>query len=371
MDRLAAAAVELFDADLVLNRELARDVELLLNLQLDRQAVGVPARLPLHETPLHGPVTAEEILEGAGQDVVRPRPAVGRRRALVEDVTRRVTPQLEALLERPLRLPAGHQLQLQVREADPVLYFLEHLSNNAKSPSRRHPWDEPSEDPRYHPGSRRAAAQRALVGSGSEVISRPPWPPGSHPPGLSVRPLLAGLPVSVSAYSVVTSKSTRGSGAADQVDDDVDQEADDHGRQVDADGLRQEPPEGRQDRLRELVGEAVDRVVGIGVEPGEGDPHEDRDQQRVAEDGDGGGDGAQHQWTVAVGWGPGRGPGGRRPRWPVRRRGWRNDDPILRWVRRRAGSRNARIRARRAPGRVGRRMVLIRLVQSTTDARQR
>src|SRR5713226_4167122 len=73
----------------------------------------------------------------------------------------------------------------------------------------------------------------------------------------------------------------------------------------------------------------------------------------------------RHQWTVTVGWGPGRRPEGRRPRRPVRRRGWRNDEPINRWVRRRAGARNARIRARRAPGSLGRRMVLIRLLRST------
>ncbi|MGA8924148.1 MAG: hypothetical protein WB682_13495, partial [Candidatus Dormiibacterota bacterium] len=63
----------------------------------------------------------------------------------------------------------------------------------------------------------------------------------------------------------------------------------------------------------------------------------------------------------------------RRSRRPVPRRGWREEDGITRWGPRAvdvgaatiAGARNAGISARRAPGRLGRRMLQIWLVRST------
>src|SRR5437588_9741395 len=45
--------------------------------------------------------------------------------------------------------------------------------------------------------------------------------------------------------------------------------------------------------------------------------------------------------------------------------GWRNEEPICRWVTRRAGPPDAGISARRAPGALGRRMPFIRLLQAT------
>src|SRR5215470_13751347 len=71
------------------------------------------------------------------------------------------------------------------------------------------------------------------------------------------------------------------------------------------------------------------------------------------------------QWTVTVGGGAGRRPEGRRSRWSVARMGWRDEEPICRWVTRRAEPPDAVISARKAPGRLGRRMLRIRLLQST------
>ena len=59
IDALPAEFVEPLDADLVLDRELARDVELLLDLDLDRQPMRVPAGLTLDVEPPHRLVAAE------------------------------------------------------------------------------------------------------------------------------------------------------------------------------------------------------------------------------------------------------------------------------------------------------------------------
>ena len=83
-DALAAEVVELGDA-VLLDLLLAVDAEPALDLELDRQAVAVPARLARHAVAAHRLVAREDVLEDARQDVVRARPAVGRRRALVED----------------------------------------------------------------------------------------------------------------------------------------------------------------------------------------------------------------------------------------------------------------------------------------------
>ena len=82
-DRLAATLVELGDP-VLLDLLLGGDPELLLDLELDRQAVAVPARLARHAVAAHRPVAGVDVLEDAGEDVVGARPAVRGRRALVE-----------------------------------------------------------------------------------------------------------------------------------------------------------------------------------------------------------------------------------------------------------------------------------------------
>ena len=67
--------------------------------QLDRKAVHVPSRLALHVLALHGPETAEDVLERAGEDVMRPGVAVGGWRPLVEDESGRALADSQALLE--------------------------------------------------------------------------------------------------------------------------------------------------------------------------------------------------------------------------------------------------------------------------------
>ncbi len=73
-----AQLVELGDA-VGLDLLLAVDAEAALDLELDGQAVRVPAGLARHAVAAHRLVAREEVLEDARDDVVRAGPAVGRR----------------------------------------------------------------------------------------------------------------------------------------------------------------------------------------------------------------------------------------------------------------------------------------------------
>ena len=84
LDRDPAALVELGDPER-LDVPLARGADLLLDLDLDRQAVAVPATLPRHPMPGHRLVPRVDVLEGARLHVVDARLAVGRGWSLVED----------------------------------------------------------------------------------------------------------------------------------------------------------------------------------------------------------------------------------------------------------------------------------------------
>ena len=88
-DALTAAAVELLDTEL-LDLLLTGDAELLLDLQLHGQAVGVPPAAAQGAEAAHGLVTQDDVLERAGEDVVDAGAAVRGGRALVEDEERRV-----------------------------------------------------------------------------------------------------------------------------------------------------------------------------------------------------------------------------------------------------------------------------------------
>ena len=83
VDALAAFGVELGDA-VGLDLGLGAEAELLLHLDLDGQAVGVPARLAGHAVAAHRLVAREQVLDDAGHDVVDAGPPVRRRRPLVE-----------------------------------------------------------------------------------------------------------------------------------------------------------------------------------------------------------------------------------------------------------------------------------------------
>src|SRR4029079_4789517 len=103
--RLAALGVELGDA-VPLDVVLVVEAELLLDLELHRQAVAVPAGLARDVVAAHRAVAREDVLEDAGEDVVRARPAVRGRRALVEDARRRALAAADRLVEYVALAPA-------------------------------------------------------------------------------------------------------------------------------------------------------------------------------------------------------------------------------------------------------------------------
>ena len=83
-DRVAAALRELGDAER-LDLVLVGEPELLLDLDLDREPVAVPAALAGDVVAPHRLEAGIEILEHSGPDVVQAGPAVRRGRPLVED----------------------------------------------------------------------------------------------------------------------------------------------------------------------------------------------------------------------------------------------------------------------------------------------
>ena len=64
---------------------LGVDAQLFADLDLDRQAVRVPAGLALAAVAAHGAVAGEQVFDGPGEAVAGMRHAVGRRRAFVKD----------------------------------------------------------------------------------------------------------------------------------------------------------------------------------------------------------------------------------------------------------------------------------------------
>ena len=84
---------------------LAVEAERLLDLQLDGEAVGVPAGLTGHEIALHGAVAGDHVLDGARQDVADVGLAVRGGRAVIEDVGPGGGGLFHALLEDVVRDP--------------------------------------------------------------------------------------------------------------------------------------------------------------------------------------------------------------------------------------------------------------------------
>ena len=79
----AAGFVELADA-VVLDLLLAGELQLLLHLVLDREAVAVPAERAFAVFAAHGLVARDHVLDRAGEDVAVVRQAGGERRSVVE-----------------------------------------------------------------------------------------------------------------------------------------------------------------------------------------------------------------------------------------------------------------------------------------------
>lgn len=75
------------------------DIELLIDLVLDGEAVTVPAESARDVVTGHGLVPRHDVLDGAGEDVAVVRETGGERRAVVEDVLGEVLSSFELCLE--------------------------------------------------------------------------------------------------------------------------------------------------------------------------------------------------------------------------------------------------------------------------------
>ena len=112
-DRLPAQPGELADAHLLLDLALVGDAQLALDLDLDRQAVGVPPGPPGHGIAPHGAVAAEQVLVDPGPHVVEARAPVGRRRPLVEHPGLGPGTELDRALEDTVGRPPGQLVGLE------------------------------------------------------------------------------------------------------------------------------------------------------------------------------------------------------------------------------------------------------------------
>src|ERR1700722_423497 len=76
---------ELFNAHLLDDGLLSGDAQLSLDLDFDRQSVGIPTGAARHKTTLHCLITTEEILVDAGPHVMKSGLSIGGGWPLVED----------------------------------------------------------------------------------------------------------------------------------------------------------------------------------------------------------------------------------------------------------------------------------------------
>ena len=119
---LAAGAVVFGHGDLGAD-VLLGDAELLLHAQLDRQAVGVPARTAADLEAGLRLIAADCVLDGAGHHVVDARHAVGRRRTLEEDELRGAFAQGKRTFERVALLPALKHFLAHRDQVQTVIFF--------------------------------------------------------------------------------------------------------------------------------------------------------------------------------------------------------------------------------------------------------
>ena len=122
-DGLAALLDERLDA-ICLDLFLAVDADLLLDFELDRQAVRIPASLPEDLLALHRGEARQHVLDDARQDVADMRLAVGRRRAIVEREGIAALALVDCLLSDVMCFPELADLLLALHEIQVRIYFL-------------------------------------------------------------------------------------------------------------------------------------------------------------------------------------------------------------------------------------------------------
>jgi len=102
------------------------NAEALADLDLNGQAVGVPAGFAFTELAPHRPVTGVEVFDGPGQAVTRVGHAVGRGRALKKDKSFGSSSVVERLLVDASRLPELGDIGFSSRQVGPAADGFKH-----------------------------------------------------------------------------------------------------------------------------------------------------------------------------------------------------------------------------------------------------
>ena len=129
-DRLAALLDKRLDA-VRLDLLLAVDADGLLDLELDGQAVRIPARLPQNLLALHRGETRQHILDDARQHMADMRLAVRRRRAVVERERIAALALVDGLLRDVMLLPEFQDFLFPIHEIEVRVDFL--IQTNSSS----------------------------------------------------------------------------------------------------------------------------------------------------------------------------------------------------------------------------------------------
>ena len=110
----------------VLDLILAVDADLLLDLELDRKTVGIPAGLTRYHRTLHRVESRNHILERARLDMADVRLTIRRRRAIVENVGWITLVLLDGLLEDMILSPELLDLALALYKVHVCINFSKH-----------------------------------------------------------------------------------------------------------------------------------------------------------------------------------------------------------------------------------------------------
>ena len=202
-DALAAPRVELLDA-VGLDVALGLQAELLLDLELDRKAVAVPASAAGNRVAAHRLVARIDVLEDPGEDVVDAGPAVRRRRSFVDHVFIRPLASRDGTGEHVLVAPSLEDLSLERGHIDL-------RSNRAEDGHARNDiglWGAPrsiretsadvvedgSDGPVLRMRVRPRSSRRGVLGISAGMLSVGvgPRPKGARPPRRRLRPLPRG-----------------------------------------------------------------------------------------------------------------------------------------------------------------------------------
>ena len=120
-----------------LNLLFAIQAQQFLNLQLNRQTVGIPTSLAENLLPLHGLITRQHILDNTSQHMANMRLAIGSRRAIVKGKGITALTVTDTLVSNIIFLPKLQNFGFSIHEVQIRIDFVVHSlssSQNKKAP---------------------------------------------------------------------------------------------------------------------------------------------------------------------------------------------------------------------------------------------